>query len=194
MSHVPPGDQIVLSNGVTFTNGEGSPEGVVTAVVGSIYSDRTNGILYIKETGSGNTGWAEVGVDDPLIVTGLRFATAGRSSSMDPDISAGGTFNNLTIWKSVITVAPPGGGATVTGILWDDDESDIALPFVFFFNTGTGNVTFTDEGAGSTASNRFALIGSSSVVIPPRGGALLMKVNMPAPIGDTRWVIVARSN
>ena len=45
---------------VTWTAGSGSPEGAVTAVVGSIYS-RTNGgantSFYVKESGSGNTGW-----------------------------------------------------------------------------------------------------------------------------------------
>lgn len=45
---------------VTWTSGAGTPEGVVTAVVGSLYT-RTDGgantTLYIKETGTGNTGW-----------------------------------------------------------------------------------------------------------------------------------------
>jgi len=44
--------------------GSGSPEGVVTAVVGSVYQNRTGGeatTLYVKETGSGNTGWVAVG-------------------------------------------------------------------------------------------------------------------------------------
>lgn len=40
--------------------GSGSPEGVVTAPVGSLYS-RSNGgantTLYVKESGTGNTGW-----------------------------------------------------------------------------------------------------------------------------------------
>lgn len=40
--------------------GAGSPEGVVTATVGTLYL-RTDGApgttLYSKETGSGNTGW-----------------------------------------------------------------------------------------------------------------------------------------
>lgn len=48
------------SNGPTWTANTGSPEGAVTAVVGSIYS-RTNGgantSLYVKESGTGNTGW-----------------------------------------------------------------------------------------------------------------------------------------
>lgn len=46
--------------GPIFVSGTGSPEGVVTAPVGSIYS-RTDGstgtAVYNKETGSGNTGW-----------------------------------------------------------------------------------------------------------------------------------------
>lgn len=43
-----------------WTSGSGTPEGAVTAVVGSLYT-RTDGgagtVLYVKETGSGNTGW-----------------------------------------------------------------------------------------------------------------------------------------
>jgi len=45
----------------TYLTGTGSPEGVVTASVGIIYTDSTGGVgttLYIKESGSGNTGWA----------------------------------------------------------------------------------------------------------------------------------------
>lgn len=41
-------------------SGTGSPEGVLTAAIGSIYS-RTDGgagtTLYVKESGVGNTGW-----------------------------------------------------------------------------------------------------------------------------------------
>jgi hypothetical protein len=47
--------------GVFVGSGAGSPEGVVTASVGSIYT-RTNGgagtTLYVKESGAGNTGWS----------------------------------------------------------------------------------------------------------------------------------------
>jgi len=43
-----------------WTSGSGTPEGAVTAVVGSMYT-RTDGgastTLYVKESGSGNTGW-----------------------------------------------------------------------------------------------------------------------------------------
>lgn len=44
----------------TWTSGTGTPEGAVTAVVGSLFT-RTDGgavtTLYVKETGAGNTGW-----------------------------------------------------------------------------------------------------------------------------------------
>ena len=37
--------------------GSGSPEGVVTAPVGSQYRDASADQLYNKATGTGNTGW-----------------------------------------------------------------------------------------------------------------------------------------
>jgi hypothetical protein len=38
-------------------HGNGSPEGVVTAPVGSLYLARDTGFLYTKQAGAGNTGW-----------------------------------------------------------------------------------------------------------------------------------------
>jgi hypothetical protein len=51
---------VSLPGGITWTSGAGSPEGVVTAPVGSLYSRSDGGLLtslYVKESGSGNTGW-----------------------------------------------------------------------------------------------------------------------------------------
>lgn len=48
-------------NGITIFTGNGSPEGVITANIGSIYL-RLNGgsgsTLYVKESGTGKTGWS----------------------------------------------------------------------------------------------------------------------------------------
>ncbi|OBQ38759.1 MAG: hypothetical protein AN484_23950 [Aphanizomenon flos-aquae WA102] len=55
------GKGVQLPGGITWTSGSGSPEGVVTAPVGSLYSRSDGGLLsslYVKESGSGNTGWA----------------------------------------------------------------------------------------------------------------------------------------
>lgn len=38
-----------------------TPEGAVTAAVGRLCVDTTSGTLYIKTSGSGNTGWTVVG-------------------------------------------------------------------------------------------------------------------------------------
>lgn len=48
------------ASGPLWTSGAGSPEGVVTAPPGSLYTNTSGGLLttlYVKETGTGNTGW-----------------------------------------------------------------------------------------------------------------------------------------
>ena len=51
---------VQLNSGPEWISGTGTPEGAVTASVGSLFS-RTDGgastTLYVKESGSGNTGW-----------------------------------------------------------------------------------------------------------------------------------------
>lgn len=51
---------LALPGGITWTSGAGSPEGVVTAPIGSLYSNTSGGAsttLYVKTSGAGNTGW-----------------------------------------------------------------------------------------------------------------------------------------
>lgn len=51
---------ISMGGGLTWSKGVGSPEGVVTAPVGSLYSNTSGGAsttLYVKTSGTGNTGW-----------------------------------------------------------------------------------------------------------------------------------------
>jgi hypothetical protein len=56
-------NSIVIGSGSsnqTISTGAGSPQGVVTAVPGSLYTNTSGGAgttLYVKESGSGNTGW-----------------------------------------------------------------------------------------------------------------------------------------
>ncbi|MFK3965668.1 hypothetical protein ACI2KT_18890 [Ensifer adhaerens] len=40
-----------------LTSNAGTPEAVVSAPIGSICTDTTNGVAYMKKTGTGNTGW-----------------------------------------------------------------------------------------------------------------------------------------
>ncbi len=51
----------VLNEYLTYNFiGTGSPEGVVTASTGAVYHNKSGGTgvsIYVKETGTGNTGW-----------------------------------------------------------------------------------------------------------------------------------------
>ena len=48
-----------LSNGVTISGG-GNPNGAVAANPGSLFLDRVDGVLWLKRSGTGNTGWCSV--------------------------------------------------------------------------------------------------------------------------------------
>lgn len=47
-------------SGAGGLEGSGSPEGSVTADAGATYWDSTNQALYVKDSGTGNTGWKAV--------------------------------------------------------------------------------------------------------------------------------------
>ena len=52
--------QVNLTGGITWSVGVGSPEAFITAPVGSLYSRSDGGAgttLYVKQSGTGNTGW-----------------------------------------------------------------------------------------------------------------------------------------
>ncbi len=51
---------VIRPEGLNWTAGSGSPEGVVTAPPGSLYSDTDGGAgatFWVKESGTGSTGW-----------------------------------------------------------------------------------------------------------------------------------------
>ncbi len=50
-------DDAINSNNRQYF-GAGSPEGVITASQGSTYWDTSGQMFYVKDSGSGNTGWA----------------------------------------------------------------------------------------------------------------------------------------
>lgn len=52
--------QVNLTGGIVWLTGAGSPEALITAPVGSLYSRSDGGAgttLYVKQSGTGNTGW-----------------------------------------------------------------------------------------------------------------------------------------
>lgn len=91
------------------STGSGTPQGVITANVGSIYL-RTDGgastTLYVKESGSGNTGWVATGVGGVA-----SFAKSGDSALTGAVTISGGTGISLTESGQDVAIAATGSAA-----------------------------------------------------------------------------------
>src|SRR5262245_11257791 len=84
------------ATGFKITRGTGTPEGTVTATPGSLYLDQ-NGLLWVKNTGTGNTGWASAG----------GGGTPGGSNTQFQ-------FNNSSAFGGVPSMTYNTGGTLVT--------------------------------------------------------------------------------
>lgn len=70
----------------------GTPEGSITAVVGSTCIDATTGIIYRKNTGSGNTGW--INSDGPIRIIRVNTSSSNQTVTFD------GISNEMIIYRS----------------------------------------------------------------------------------------------
>lgn len=137
----------VLATVAPSFSGNGSPEGVVTAPVGSIYH-RLNGVpgavIYQKETGTSTTGWTVLGAQGPP--GGLQAGDAVRS-----------------MWRSGAVMRPP--GTTTTGAMANDSLRVVPIPVPY---NGGADWTITDlaldvtvAGVGADPKWRFVVYGLS---------------------------------
>ena len=91
---VPTGSQfqIVTDGASTFNDlwGSGSPEGVISANRGSSYRDIANGAIYVKVTGTGNTGWSAVstGIGNRSANSVFGNPTAASAAAQDIAVAA----------------------------------------------------------------------------------------------------------
>ena len=127
----------------------GTPEGVVTAPVGSVCNDTTNGILYLKVTGTGNTGWIVVPTQTALnLKANLASPTftgtvAGITSTM---VGLGNVNNtsNATERAAIRTVTnmrvnPRTNSTTTAATL----GPDLSVANVYFRTTQTATLTIS---------------------------------------------------
>lgn len=104
---------------LTVSQGSGSPESSLTAPVGSFYLDATNGVVWVKASGTGNTGWRALSFRVFSRQTAdytLAIEDRGRVVEMNL-----GVANNLTVPPngtvafpigSIVDVAQYGAGLT----------------------------------------------------------------------------------
>lgn len=148
--------------------GTGMPEGVVTAAVGTYYTDSagTNGAWrWLKKTGAGNTGWAVSHGDTGVRDIAALFSTAGYLTAQN------GAVDKLTLRRVGVQVELllPGYNMTVTNgpntLAWPAGFKPMVGPHFFttFSPSGipTGSVNAHDTGlyvkAASTAANDRAI-------------------------------------
>ncbi len=104
-----------LITGANLRSGTGSPEGVVTAPVGTVF-ERTDGgtgtTLYIKETGAGNTGWVAVAASGTGTVTSVSVTTANGVSG---SVATATTTPAISLTLGAITPSSVASSGAVTG-------------------------------------------------------------------------------
>lgn len=103
------------TNTVGYYTSDGTPEGAITANIGSFCIDGTNGILYRKDSGTGNTGW----------VAFAPYQIAGTSASDPADASDAGVLSLDSNYFSIsangwATLSNPPSNQT-TNVDWFDD-------------------------------------------------------------------------
>jgi len=101
--------QAQLANGTIVLDGTGFPEGVETAPAGSLYA-RTNGLLYLKDSGSGNTGW--------LLLRPAKTATTANLASAANAINTAGKATGTCVFNTNTNkpVWATGSAATATWV------------------------------------------------------------------------------
>ena len=164
---------LYLTDAVKITSGTGSPEGAVTAPVGSIYSRTdggTNTTIYRKESGTGNTGWVAVsnaggggGISDgDTLSIGLTFPNTGlhildTNASHDLIIAPGSDLSadrTLTVTTGdanrVLTLT---GDASIAGT----NTGDVSVS-----DTDTVDLTITGQALSAAARTQMSITSDAS--------------------------------
>lgn len=160
------------SEGIRVFNGYGSPEGVVSAGIGSIYlrADGGSGTsVYRKESDSGgNTGW----VANSNITLPLSVANGGTGA----DFSSGVTGKYLGFTSTGVfgQITPP-----TPVVLPSSAAGDIVANTIAGTNISP---TYTCDTERTSTANSFT---KQKSIMVPRGGTLRIKFDMKTSTGAT---------
>lgn len=112
-----------------YSYGAGSPEGVVTATVGCTYQDTTNGWIWQKLSGTGNTGWREISPSE----SGTYTPTYTAITNLDA-VSAVGTLRYMRVGDTVFVGGAVNIDPTASGSVTFDASLPIASAFTSTYN------------------------------------------------------------
>lgn len=162
--------------------GTGSPEGVVTAVKGSTYKNLSGGAattFYIKETGTGNTGWVV-----PNLITlgtsglGPNFTSGVLNLPIATWTVTGLLDTTNQVWKGIKTF---GTGSIVVGT-----DTIASASATFKISSSSPNFAGISSQMASTNKFRFGYNGSDEVE--------LRLANSAGTYGSSVPIIITRSN
>lgn len=111
-------DRVALG-AATMQSGSGSPESVVTAPIGSTFYRTDTGRVYLKTSGTGNTGWTAISAVAPYVAGDLIYANTTASVARLAAVASGqvlastgvGTVPGYTASPSLTSI---GGAAGLT--------------------------------------------------------------------------------
>lgn len=142
-----PGNYLTLPNSagamVRMVPGVGSPEGVITGGIGSMYY-RTDGTadatLYVKQTGTGNTGWGAVAAGagpDGINVKSTLFGAIGNGADNSLTAPQAAAYNTL-----FSSYGAQGANSFVAG----DQRDYAAIQSALWVAANTGQYVFIPPG------------------------------------------------
>lgn len=105
------------SHGIYY--GSGSPEGVVTAPIGALYRDTTNGTIYFKASGAAAVGWRGIGTMlVPNTISPLSVESLGTQLAVFAQVTTQGNNAYPTANKAVYIPFKLEAPATVKKLFW----------------------------------------------------------------------------
>lgn len=117
-----------------------TPEGVITGDIGDLcIIDTTSGEIFIKESGSGNTGWGEVG-GGVASFSSMWY----HGDELTTTISTASTFTKITSFENV---GLEDAGSNLVGDATTDDDITINL-------AGAYSITVTSSFRNASGSNK----------------------------------------
>ena len=164
---------VVIASGAIVPPAAGSPEGVVTAVPGVTYLNSTADSLWIKKSGTGNTGWLQLIATLLFCMSHLMAFTTQAAVTNSPPIVRG--LGSTNIIPSFATWA--GNATNANFALWSENATNAtsAVNSTNFF----GLLSLTNLPSAGITTNYLIVIGGGSNLFQYANGLLTNVVTLP---------------